>query len=138
MSRNHNLEIFADAPIQRAVVMQVVPAVASQMITLVYNLADTYFVGMLNAPHETAAVTVVYPSFLMLTAISNLFGVGGASAIARALGKGDEEGARRISAISIWGGLLSSLLFSLLFLSCRKENHQPFTAPAERPPTRLS
>ena len=115
MSRNHNLEIFADAPIQRAVVMQVVPAVASQMITLVYNLADTYFVGMLNAPHETAAVTVVYPSFLMLTAISNLFGVGGASAIARALGKGDEEGARRISAISIWGGLLSSLLFSLLF-----------------------
>ena len=100
MSRNHNLEIFADAPIQRAVVMQVVPAVASQMITLVYNLADTYFVGMLNAPHETAAVTVVYPSFLMLTAISNLFGVGGASAIARALGKGDEEGARRISAIS--------------------------------------
>ena len=116
MDGNHNLEIFSDAPIRKAVTMQVMPAVASQMITLVYNLADTYFVGMLNAPHETAAITVVYPSFLMLTAISNLFGVGGASAIARALGKQDEEGAKRISAISIWGGLLSSLLFSLLFL----------------------
>ena len=89
--------------------LQIVPAVASQMVTLVHNLADTYFVGMLNAPHETAAVTVAYPSFLMLTAISNLFGVGGASAIARALGRQDEEGARRIAAVSLAGGLLSAL-----------------------------
>ena len=116
MDGNHNLNVFSDTPIRKAVAMQVIPAVASQMITLVYNLADTYFVGMLNAPHETAAITVVYPSFLMLTAISNLFGVGGASAIARALGRQDEEGAKRISAISIWGGLISSLAFSLLFL----------------------
>ncbi|MFR1617901.1 MAG: MATE family efflux transporter [Dysosmobacter welbionis] len=70
---------------------------------------------MLNAPHETAAVTVAYPSFLMLTAISNLFGVGGASAIARALGRQDEEGARRIAAVSLAGGLLSALLFSAAF-----------------------
>ena len=115
MRGNRNLEIFSDAPIRRAVALQVIPAIASQMITLVYNLADTYFVGMLDAPHETAAITVVYPSFLMLTAISNLFGVGGASAIARALGARDEEGARRISAISVWGGILSAAAFSLLF-----------------------
>ena len=116
MNKPHNLAVFSDVPIRKAVAMQVIPAVASQMITLVYNLADTYFVGMLNAPHETAAITVVYPSFLMLTAISNLFGVGGASAIARALGTRDETGARRISSISIWGGLTVSLAFSLLFL----------------------
>lgn len=115
MKENRNIEVFSEIPIRKAVALQVIPAVASQMITLVYNLADTYFVGMLDAPHETAAITVVYPSFLMLTAISNLFGIGGASAIARALGKRDEDGARRISAISIWGGLLSALLFSLLF-----------------------
>ncbi len=51
----------------------------------------------------------------MLTAISNLFGVGGASAIARALGRQDEEGARRIAAVSLAGGLLSALLFSAVF-----------------------
>lgn len=90
MKENRNLEAFSSAPIRKAVALQIIPAVASQMITLLYNLADTYFVGMLDAPHETAAVTVVYPSFLMLTAISNLFGVGGASAIARALGTKDE------------------------------------------------
>ena len=115
MKRKQNLEVFGKAPIRKAVLLQVVPAVASQMVTLVYNLADTYFVGMLNAPHETAAVTVAYPSFLMLTAISNLFGVGGASAIAQALGRQDEEGARRIAAVSLAGGLLSALLFSAAF-----------------------
>ena len=120
MKENRSLEIFSSAPIRKAVALQIIPAVASQMITLLYNLADTYFVGMLDAPHETAAVTVVYPSFLMLTAISNLFGVGGASAIARALGTKDEEGARRISAISIWGGILCALLFSCIFF-CLEE-----------------
>ena len=100
MKRPANLEIFEHAPIHWAVIAQILPSIASQMITLVYNLADTYFVGRLNAPQETAAVTVVYPCFIMLTAISNLFGVGGASAIARALGKKNETDARRISTIA--------------------------------------
>ena len=56
-----------------------------------------------------------YPCFIMLTAISNLFGVGGASAIARALGKKNETDARRISTISIYGGVLSGILFSMAF-----------------------
>ena len=63
MNRKQNLEVFAKTPVRKAVLLQIVPAVASQMVTLVYNLADTYFVGMLNAPHETAAVTVAYPSY---------------------------------------------------------------------------
>ena len=61
MRQGRNLEVFANAPVGRAVAVQILPAIASQMITLVYNLADTYFVGLLNAPHETAAVTVAYP-----------------------------------------------------------------------------
>ena len=64
MKQAHNLNTLRDAPIRQAVFAQVAPAVASQMITLVYNLADTYFVGMLNAPHETAAVTVGFPAFI--------------------------------------------------------------------------
>lgn len=115
MKQPANLEIFEHASVRRAVIAQILPSIASQMITLIYNLADTYFVGMLNAPHETAAVTVVYPCFLMLTAISNLFGVGGAIAIARALGRKNETDARRISSISIYGGVFSGILFSLAF-----------------------
>lgn len=87
--------VFESIPVKKAVCMQIIPAIASQMIALIYNLADTYFVGMLNEPNQTAAVTVVYSSFVMLTAISNLFGVGGASALSRALGKKQDEDARK-------------------------------------------
>ena len=79
-SLQQSTNAFDALPIRQAVFRQTFPAIASQMITLIYNLADTYFVGMLNQPSQTAAITVVYSSFLMLTAISNLFGVGGASA----------------------------------------------------------
>ena len=95
--------------------MQIVPAIASQMIALLYNLADTYFVGLINDPVQTAAITVVSPCFVMLTAISNLFGVGGASAIARALGKKEANRARQIASVSFWGGLVMGILFALLF-----------------------
>ena len=108
-------ELFENAPIRRAVLSQIIPAVASQMIALIYNLADTYFVGLLNDPVQTAAVTVAAPSFVMLTAISNLFGVGGASAIARALGRKAPEQARQISALAAWFGAAAGVLFSLLF-----------------------
>ena len=87
MNASDRTAIFETLPVHQAVYKQIIPAIVSQMIALIYNLADTYFVGMLNDPHQTAAITIAAPSFVMLTAISNLFGVGGASAIARALGK---------------------------------------------------
>lgn len=110
-------EIFETMPVRRAILRQIAPAIISQMIVLVYNLADTYFVGMLNSPVQTAAVTIGYPSFLMLTAVSNLLGVGGASCLSRALGVKDEGRARAISSVSFWFGILASLLYSLMFLA---------------------
>ena len=114
-SLQNRTEIFENTPIKKAVLLQIVPAIASQMIALLYNLADTYFVGLINDPVQTAAITVVSPCFVMLTAISNLFGVGGASAIARALGKKKANRARQIASVSFWGGLVMGILFALLF-----------------------
>lgn len=114
-SLQNRTEIFENTPIKKAVLLQIVPAIASQMIALLYNLADTYFVGLINNPVQTAAITVVSPCFVMLTAISNLFGVGGASAIARALGKKEPDRARQIASVSFWGGLVMGILFALLF-----------------------
>lgn len=116
MTSEERIQIFETLPAHQAVRRQIVPAVISQMIALVYNLADTYFVGMLNAPAATAAVTVAYPSFLMLTAISNLFGVGGASAVSRALGRHDAKAAGDISAVSFWFGLAAAAVYVLLFV----------------------
>ncbi len=106
------VELFENTPVKKAVLKQIIPAIAGQMIALIYNLADTYFVGMLDDPKQTAAVTVVMPVFVMLTAISNLFGVGGASLIAQSLGRKDNARAKRVSAVSFYGGLAASVLFS--------------------------
>lgn len=109
--------LFEQMPVRKALLKQIVPAVISQMIVLIYSLADTYFVGLLNDPRQTAAVTVVSSAFLMLTAVSNLFAVGGASLAARTLGRREDEKAKDICALSFWGALLASVLFSLLFWS---------------------
>jgi len=108
-------EIFENLPVKTAVLKQILPAIASQMVALAYNLADTYFVGMLNDPRQTAAVTIVSSSFVMLTAISNLFGIGGASLIARHLGKKSPEKATQVSSAAFWSGIIGALLFSLIF-----------------------
>lgn len=115
MTDAERLSLFESMPVRTAVRRQIVPAVISQMIALIYSLADTYFVGLLNSPVQTAAVTVSYSSFVMLTAISNLFGVGGASALSRALGKKNIGAARDIAAVSFWFGLAAAALFSVLF-----------------------
>ena len=61
------IEIFERVPVKKAVLFQIVPAIASQMIALAYNLADTLFVGMLNDPRQTASIMVVSSPFILLT-----------------------------------------------------------------------
>ena len=113
---------FDGLPIRQAVLRQIVPAIFSQMVVLIYNLADTYFVGLLNAPDQTAAVAVSMPAFLRLTAISNLFAIGGASRVARQLGKRAPEAASAVSAIAFWFGLgRRRAVFRLLFGAPRRQ-----------------
>lgn len=114
-------EVFDRLPVKQAVLRQIVPSVASQMVALAYGLADTYFVGILNDPNQTAAITVATAAFLMLTALSNLFGVGGASFIARSLGTKQPHIARQASSLCFFCALLSSALFGALFFVFRDE-----------------
>ena len=107
--------LFEQMPVAQAVRRQILPSIASQMVLLLYNLADTYFVGLLNDPSQTAAVSVAYTVTVLMTAIANLFAVGGASCMARAMGRHDGDGVRRIAAISFWWCLLSAVLFSGAF-----------------------
>ena len=81
---------------------------------LLYNMADTYFVGMLNDARQTAAVSLVAPVMLAFNAVNNLFGVGGSSLMGRALGQKDYDTVSKSSAFSIWGAILAGLLFSAI------------------------
>lgn len=107
-------ELFAAAPIRKAVLTLAVPTVISQIITVIYNMADTFFVGQLGDPSQVAAATVSMPLFAALTALSNLFGIGGAGKVARSLGQDDPDTARKSAAFSIWGALVMALAYGLI------------------------
>ena len=109
--------LFENMPIPRAYMKLSIPVILSSLVTMLYNLADTFFVGMLNDPVQNAAVTLVFPVSLAFNAVNNLFGVGGSSMMSRSLGAGDEEKVRVTSAFSFYGALFSGLLFSLLVVS---------------------
>ncbi len=115
----HNDYLFKEMPVQKAVLTLVIPTVISQLITLIYNLADTFFIGQLNDPRQVAAATVAMPTFIALTALSNLFGIGGASKISRCLGSGDTEMAKKTASFCIWTSLIVSLLYSMFILLSR-------------------
>lgn len=97
-------EIFQNAPIPKAVITNVVPSIISMIMVLVYNLADTFFIGQTNNAYMVAAVTVATPAFLIFMAIGILFGVGGTSLISRLLGEGNRDRAKHVSSFCFWSG----------------------------------
>ncbi len=114
MEMTDRRKLFSDAPVSKAVLALAVPTVISQLINVVYNMADTFYIGQLNDPEQVAAATLAMPCFLLLTAFSNLFGLGGSSLISRCLGAGNTEKARKTVAFCIWSGIVFAFLYGIL------------------------
>ncbi len=114
MEENEKILLFEKLPIPRAIAKLAIPTILSSLVMVIYNLADTYFVGMLNDPVQNAAVTLAYPVLLAFNAVNNLFGVGTSSMMSRAMGRKDYETVRRSSAFGFYCSLLCGLLFSLM------------------------
>lgn len=106
-------ELFEEKSVLSAVFRLAFPTVVGQIILVLYNMADTFFVGMTGNDAMLAAVTVCMPAFMVLSAISNLFGVGAASVIARAMGARDIDRVKNTSAFAFWGCLSVTALYSL-------------------------
>ena len=112
---NSKTELFESMPIPKAVVTLSVPSVISSLVMVIYSLADTFFVGMMNDPVQNAAVTLAAPLLLAFNAVNNLFGIGSSSMMSRALGRKDYDTVYRSSALGFYASLICSLLFSLLY-----------------------
>lgn len=107
-------DLFEKMPIPKAVMQMSVPTVITSLVMVVYNLADTFFVGMLNDPIQNAAVTLAGPVLLAFNAVNNLFGVGCSSMMSRALGVKDFDTAKRTSAFGLYCSVFAGLIFSVL------------------------
>ena len=111
---NGKTYLFESMPIPKAVAQLSIPMVVTSLVMVIYNLADTFFVGMLNDPVQNAAVTLVYPVMLAFNAVNNMFGVGTSSMMSRSLGRGDYDMVRTSSAFGFYGAVFSGLLFAVL------------------------
>lgn len=103
-------------PIPAALAKMAIPTIVSQLITLFYNMADTWFIGQTNNPYMVAASSLVLTVFMMTTALANLFGVGGGTLAVRLLGSQQEGEARKVASLSLVMAGGAALAFSLLCL----------------------
>ncbi len=107
-------DIFRILPVPSALRMMILPSIVSQIIVLIYNMADTFYVGQTHNPYMVAATSLILPVFNISICIAGLAGVGGGSLVSRLLGQGREDEARRVGTFSLYLGLSISALFALV------------------------
>ena len=110
------VEMFEKAPVARAVLKNTVPAMAAMLMVLVYNLADTFFIGQTRNDILVAAVSLATPVFLIFMAVGTVFGAGGTSVISRAFGQGRGEYARKVCSFCMWSCVAVGVVLSAGFL----------------------
>ena len=111
--------IFEEKKVSKAYMKLSLPLVLSMTVSLIYNLADTFFVAQTQNTNIVAGVSLCAPLFTTLMALGNIFGQGGSSLISRLLGKNDTTATRRVSAFCFWGAILIGVLMGFIMLLFR-------------------
>ena len=108
--KEKKLSVFEIDSVPRAVATLAIPSVLSMLVTVLYNMVDTVFVGQTHDPYQMNAVSMATPVFMILMAFGNLFGIGGCAFISRSLGAREYERVKKISSFSFWGAVVVGLL----------------------------
>ena len=112
-SKLSRTELFEQAPIPRALAAMAIPTIISQLINLIYNMVDAFFIGRTGNSYMMAATTVTLTLTMLNVAFANLYGVGGGSLIARLMGQKREAEGRQVSAYAVRGAILLGLGYAL-------------------------
>ena len=115
---DNSLEKYSTMPVGTAVIKNALPAVAAMLMTLIYNLADTFFIGQTHDAYQVAAVSLATPIFLIFMSVGSVFGIGGTSVISRAIGEGRKEYAKKVCAFCMWCCVFIGILLSACILIC--------------------
>ncbi len=112
-------ELFEKMPISKAYFKLALPVVIGMVVSLVYNLADTWFIARTANTALVAGVSLCAPVFTLMVAFSDIFGLGGSNLISRLLGQKNQRGAAGVSAFSIYGSIGFGCLTALVLLMLR-------------------
>lgn len=116
-NKNSTTESFASGSIPKVVIKNCIPALIAMVMVMVYNLADTFFIGLTHDDLQVAAVSLASPVFMIFMSLGTLFGVGGTSVISRALGAGKTGYAKKVSSFCMWACVaLGALFMALLWI----------------------
>lgn len=115
MDKHNQTEIFRSGKVSTAVLRNSIPAMIAMLMVLIYNVADTFFIGQTHDDLQVAAVSMCTPVFLLFLAVGTIFGVGGVSVISRAMGEGRAEYARKVSAFCMWTSVCVGIVMFGLF-----------------------
>ncbi len=116
MKQKKSLETFSKMPVGKAVIQNAVPAMLSMLMVLVYNLADTFFIGQTHDDFQVAAVSLATPVFLIFMSVGTVFGIGGTSVISRALGEGKTDYAKKVCSFCMWSCVFVGIIMSAVFI----------------------
>ncbi len=108
-------ELFERMPVPKAVRSFIVPSLLACLITIIYSIADTFFVGLTGDTQQVAGLTVAFPYYQFLQAFSSLWGVGANAVMAVALGRGDTARVSRASLYGFWGGVVFIVVIDAIF-----------------------
>ena len=109
-------ELFEKSPVWKAIFTLTIPMIISSLVAMVYNLSDTFFVGVLNDSVQNAAITLTAPAMTLFYGITNLFGIGASSLMSRSMGLKDTETVKKASATGIYLALLGAIMLSVITL----------------------
>lgn len=113
-------ELFARTPIPRAYFKMALPVVLSMLVSLIYNMVDTWFIAQTQNTALVAGVSLCAPMFTLMVAMGDIFGLGGSSLISRLLGQGEEKRVRHVSAFCSYGAIVWGVLVGALMLIFRQ------------------
>ena len=114
LEEEKNRYLFEEMSVPKALATMAVPTVISQLIVLVYNMADTFYIGRTNNPYMVAGAALILPIFNVCIAVANIAGTGGGTLIARLMGARKPQSARRIASFSIWFSAFMGLFFAVM------------------------
>ena len=118
MNANENAEneLMARMKVSKAVATMAIPSVISSLVTVVYNMADTFFVGQTGDPLQVAAVSLTNPIFILFMAVANMFGMGGSAVASMALGEQNQKRMKQVSTFITYASLAVGIHFALVLV----------------------
>ncbi len=123
--------LMSSMKVSKAVAKMAIPSVISSLVTVVYNMADTFFVGQTGDPLQVAAVSLTNPIFILLMAFANMFGMGGSAVASMALGEHNEKRVKNTSAFMTYASLVVGIIVMAVLLIFMKPVLTLFGADAQ-------